>query len=645
MVGMMAHAQLQRSIIDPSFEDPFTGTRAVPYNTYFATAVDWVFMDQGEVPGWNTTSATFTNVCPAGNGPVTAAPYNVAPYTCAPIELWFNNFNGVVPAQGKVLAELNANSASKLYQSICLTNGESFTFNFAHRGRQGVDSARFEASGTAPIMTFQTGNTNGVVGAVTAVAAGTTGASAVSIANGWTRYSGTYTYTGATGLQPLGFIAVSSAGGNLSVGNLLDDLNINLKPYAELTTSTFSVEGSPMAQTPKLRFVGAVTAAMPMTLTFSSPSAVYLSDYDFGGTSTLAGLVVSYNAATQSGTLTFNIPIGNYGFDKNNTDFVLPLRVLDDTAIENNEVISFNMPSSMAYPYLVGNTMACGGTATTLMTHTIIDNDVSLRTSKSVSASTTTLGGTLSYTVSFANVTPAVLTVAPLTAHDVVGVSLSDAVPAGMGFSSWTCSASGAALCPAASGTGAIASTATIPAGGSLLFSITAPVSSAVGNCAATIVNTATQALSATSMQPVNGSFPIGTLAVASTLQGSAGFVVQPLSANASSQVVACTSLGISKTNGVSSLVAGSTTSYTITAFNNGPFAGDGARVLDQPTAGLSCTAASCAVASGSALCPVLSSSAMATALLTAPGLAIASFPANSSLSFSLQCSVTATGQ
>lgn len=443
----------------------------------------------------------------------------------------------------------------------------------------------------------------------------------------------------------MGFVAVSTAGGNLAVGNFLDDINITLKPFAELTTSTFSVEGSAMAQTPQFRFVGRITSPMPMTMTFSAPTADYLADYDFGGAGLLSGVTVAYSAASRSGTLTFNVPAGNYNFDTGNTLFNLPLRVLDDTAIENNEVVTITLPSSATFPYIVANASNCGGVATTSMTHTIIDNDVSLRTTKSVSAATTTLGGTLTYTVTLANVTPAVLSVAPLTAHDVVNASVVDASPALLSFASWTCTPFNGAVCPAASGTGAVSSSVTLPVGSSLAYVITAPVSSAFGACAATVMNTATQTLSAASVQPVNGSFPTGTVTLGSTVQGSAGFVVQPMQATVTSQITSCTALGISKSDATASVVAGSTTAYSITVSNAGPFAGDGARLLDTPSAGLACTAASCAVGNAGAVCPVLAPAAMASALLTAPGLTINTLAANSSLVFSLLCSVTASGQ
>ncbi|MBX3654760.1 MAG: DUF11 domain-containing protein [Ramlibacter sp.] len=97
--------------------------------------------------------------------------------------------------------------------------------------------------------------------------------------------------------------------------------------------------------------------------------------------------------------------------------------------------------------------------------------------------------------------------------------------------------------------------------------------------------------------------------------------------------------LTIAKTNGVSSVPAGGTTSYLITVTNGGPSAADGAVLADPAVAGLACTSASCSVTGGGASCP-----GTVTPGALAGGLALASFPAGSSLTFSLVCDVTASG-
>jgi uncharacterized repeat protein (TIGR01451 family) len=112
--------------------------------------------------------------------------------------------------------------------------------------------------------------------------------------------------------------------------------------------------------------------------------------------------------------------------------------------------------------------------------------------------------------------------------------------------------------------------------------------------------------------------------------------------ATASSTLVRAAFLSISKTNGVSSVVAGESTTYTIVASNGGPSSADNALVRDLPSAGLSCTTDPICVPAGGAVCPAALSAATFT---TGGGLFIPTFPPVSSVTFMLSCSVVATGQ
>lgn len=105
--------------------------------------------------------------------------------------------------------------------------------------------------------------------------------------------------------------------------------------------------------------------------------------------------------------------------------------------------------------------------------------------------------------------------------------------------------------------------------------------------------------------------------------------------------------LQIFKTNGVTTLVAGSTTSYTVTVTNLGPSDVAGALLKDPAVPGLVCTSVTCASTTGAAVCPTPANVSLAN-LQSPPGAGITldnTFPANSSITFALQCGVTATGQ
>jgi uncharacterized repeat protein (TIGR01451 family) len=108
--------------------------------------------------------------------------------------------------------------------------------------------------------------------------------------------------------------------------------------------------------------------------------------------------------------------------------------------------------------------------------------------------------------------------------------------------------------------------------------------------------------------------------------------------------------LNVTKTNGTTTLVAGSTTSYTVTFSNFGPSAAGGAVVKDGFSAGLSCTTVTCAATTGGASCPTSMSPQgmpvpVAATNFFSTGETITTFPANSTAALVVNCDVTATGQ
>ncbi len=112
---------------------------------------------------------------------------------------------------------------------------------------------------------------------------------------------------------------------------------------------------------------------------------------------------------------------------------------------------------------------------------------------------------------------------------------------------------------------------------------------------------------------------------------------------NAVVTAVSCSaSLSVTKDNGTITLVAGSTTSYTITFANAGPAAADGSVARDVSSAGLSgCSVSTCAP-SGTGVCPL---AVQWPNLLNGTGLTLSSFASGATLTFAVACNVTATGQ
>lgn len=141
------------------------------------------------VPGWNTSA------------------------TDNKIEIWTVPFNGVPSYEGNQFAELNANQVSTLFQDASgIAAGSSVGYQFAHRGRAGVDTMRFELTDLGA---------DNVLGGVGANADTLLVTKTVSTGNtAWSFHSG-------AGISALGntvrfsFISVSAAGG-ATVGNFLD---------------------------------------------------------------------------------------------------------------------------------------------------------------------------------------------------------------------------------------------------------------------------------------------------------------------------------------------------------------------------------------------------------------------------------------
>ncbi|GIX32449.1 MAG: hypothetical protein KatS3mg125_0405 [Lysobacterales bacterium] len=160
--------------------------------------------------------------------------------------------------------------------------------------------------------------------------------------------------------------------------------------------------------------------------------------------------------------------------------------------------------------------------------------------------------------------------------------TVSDPLPTGVSGCSWTCTAAGGASCGAASGTGAINETVNLVPGSTVTYQFTCSI-------------------------PLNA--PPGTLVNTVTVTGTAP---DPDTTNNqatdSDAIQAVADLQVSKTDGVSSVVAGGSTTYTVVVTHAGGAATvSDAVVVDNIPAGLTCNwtcaaagGASCGVASGS---------------------------------------------
>ena len=156
------------------------------FETYSgSTITSWRPLREADVSGWLTTA------------------------TDGRIELWTSGFLGVPASDGTILAELNANRPGALYQELCLTPGTRVRWSADHRGRAGTDVARVR------------------IGA--SLASATTQQIMTSPSGSWTSYTGTYTVPIGQTTTFFMFEAVSTATGSISVGNLLDNVQITIE--------------------------------------------------------------------------------------------------------------------------------------------------------------------------------------------------------------------------------------------------------------------------------------------------------------------------------------------------------------------------------------------------------------------------------
>ena len=375
-----ALAQVQRSFINLGFEQP-----------NLTTAGCRVYINSTQVPGWQTTHPN--HATENSGGCVVAGGLGVSPGPI--VELWRtprnNSSGGAVNApQGVQIAELNAAAASRIYQNVCLINGERVNWRFSHRGRGSSsvrDVAEMKVGASATVV--RVGTTNNGSFDAPIVSQGTANAPVNVPGNtSWVRYSGSFNHAGATGVTNIGFEAISAQGGATN-GNLLDDIQIELAPLVEFTQASSSTPESASSNLPTLRVNG--TVLTPFTVTVNI----------VGGT---ASRPADYTTPGNSSVLTINVPAGNYdGTSATGSLFTLPVTVVNDLIPEPNETIRFEIaPASGTSPaYQLRSSATCGGAAQTTWEYTLIDDDGALLISKNASAPVPVGGSLTQYDITY----------------------------------------------------------------------------------------------------------------------------------------------------------------------------------------------------------------------------------------------------
>ena len=200
----------------------------------------------------------------------------------------------------------------------------------------------------------------------------------------------------------------------------------------------------------------------------------------------------------------------------------------------------------------------------------------------------------------------------PSTAVDQ---AVTDLFPAAITAVSWTAVASPGSSVAAASGSGNIATTVTLLPGGTVTFTAVAQISSSAPREVGSLVNTATVAVPPGDNTPGDNS------------------------ATDSDSLTPQTGLAITKTDGKTTAVPGTSTTYTITVSNAGPSAATGASVSDPLPAGVTGGSWTATASSGGGVItgPSSGTGALATTI---------NLPVNATVTFSFTATIdpTATG-
>jgi uncharacterized repeat protein (TIGR01451 family) len=259
--------------------------------------------------------------------------------------------------------------------------------------------------------------------------------------------------------------------------------------------------------------------------------------------------------------------------------FTDPLVVGNATICVVGPVIAMGAGGSTTTNTAVGHGSNGGTTYDTSpssASYTINATNADLAITKTDGVASVTAGGSTTYTITVTNNGPG----------EVTNATVVDTAPPGLTFGSWTCAVSNSGsggtvttACGAASGSGDVNTTVTMKSGAIVTFTVPAAVAA---GATGSVVNTATVTAPAgiTDPTPANDS------------------------ATDTDTVTPVADLAITKTDGVTSVNAGGSTTYTITVTNNGPSSVIGAILADPAVSGLSKTAAACSSTPGQCVSP-----------------------------------------
>jgi len=338
---------------NPTINNAIGGVRVIA-NPSFELGTHTAFPCESQFSGWLTSH-------PLNGG-------------CRVFELWGSGFtnveslSGVTPPDGLYYIELNAYSVSMAYQPICMVGGETFDFEFYHHTRSwsttneiqfrfGIPTGLPSGSRAADSYSRVVAQGVNVLGASgsTATASITAGADTTGAGyevkaapnKNWVRYYGTHTIpSDFGGVKNLGFYGILPA--NSAAANLIDNINIGLKPIVDMGASrdrSASEGSSPTAL--KIRINGKVAEGMKVVLNLDSGTAVPDTDFTIGTVSAGANGTASVTHTSGSSNWVITVPPGYYdgGINSgNNQDgLTIPVNYIYDQVPEATEWAWFKL--------------------------------------------------------------------------------------------------------------------------------------------------------------------------------------------------------------------------------------------------------------------------------------------------------------
>ena len=364
-----------------------------------------------------------------------------------------------------------------------------------------------------------------------------------------------------------------------SSGDFGRDLDFDQRGYAYVTGYTQSANfGAPLVNPRQSAHVGG-TSAFVVVLSDSVNLTITKTD---GQTTDTPGTSITYTiTASNIGTIAADGVTVFDDFDDTRLSGITwtaaSATVTGFTAAGAGDIndtgLSFPVGSSITYTVTATINSSATGTLTNTATVTesadVVDTDptdnsatdtttltptADLAITKTDGVTNVTAGGPTTYTITASNSGPS----------DVTGATVADTFPASL-TATWTCVGAGGGTCTAGPVAGNINDAVNLPSGGSVTYTVNATISpAATGN----LSNTATVAVPGGVTDPTPGNN----------------------SATDTDTIAQQADLSITKTDGVTNVTAGDSTTYTITASNSGPSDVTGATVADTFPASLTAT-------------------------------------------------------